>query len=413
MKMLKYNLSLHRLCSVMLFLLPNILFAQTGVNTDELNTAAGIVDFENNSNHPDVINTNDEIRQIGMLLAKNINDSQGKRIKNIRIGALDRYSLIEVVGRPSEDGLSADVIELGYNAGVDHIRNLRTIISGYLEYAYGYTQEEADELAVLITVYNAVNRKNINRFTKNYQKSVASRLDKNKVGLAVSFKEWPGKTQLVIPLYSPAQNDNYQISVEAIVEEKEVKAALEKEVVKVDVERALREQKAREDAAKQEEAAAKKRAEEEKLSHEQNARRAAQEAANRADNLRRAIAAAIERLRQETERLKYYEDEIVQTRSEAEKARRQIVRNKFGVPLAGNETAMEKDALLANQEKLIERQGALIENVKNELAELEQQLGQAQLDAAEAVRYAKSIGLDDINSSLEAASAENAKISQP
>ena len=371
-----------------LFFLPVFLFAQTGVSRDELNTTTGTVDFENNVNMPDTFNTYDEIREIGLVLAQGVRAAQGNRRFNVRIGPPDRYSVIETIGRGGESGLSADIIELGGNAGVDHIRNLRTIISGFLENSYNYTREEADELAVLVTVYNAVNRKNISRFTEHYQKSVANRLDKNRVGLAVSFREWPGGTQLVIPLYSPASDDNYQISVEAIVEDKNVREALEKEAVKVDVDRAIREQKAREETAKQEAAAARERAEEERLARERDARKSAEDAVNRVKDTERSLAAAIERLRQETERLARFEEETIQARNDAEKARREVVRNKFGIPLAGNEAAMEKDAQLANFEKRAERQQTVVENARQELADLERMLEEARNDAAKAAQNA-------------------------
>jgi hypothetical protein len=388
-KNLKFSMT--RVYVAVLLLLPGFLSAQNGVNRDELNTANGTVDFENNVNQPDTVNTRDEIRQIGTVLADGIQDEQGERRRNVRIGPQDRYSMIEAIGRGNEGGLSADIIELGGNAGVDHIRNLRTIISGFLENSYNYTREEADELAVLVTVYNAVNRKNITRFTEKYRKSVAARLDKNRVGLAVSFREWPGKTQIVIPLFNPAGDDNYQISVEAIVEDKKVREALEKEAVKIDVERAVREQKAREETAKQEAEAAKRRAEEERLARERSARLAAEDAARRVGNTERSLAAAIERLRQETERLVRFEEETVQARNEAEKARREIVRNKFGIPLAGNEAAAEKDAQLANLEKRNERQQTVIENARQELADLERMLEDARIEAANAARYAGSL----------------------
>jgi hypothetical protein len=375
--------------------LPVFLSAQTGVSRDELNTTTGTVDFESNVTMPDTINTHDEIREIGMVLAQGVRDAEGNRRFNVRIGPPDRYSIIETVGRRNESGLSADIIELGVNTGVDHIRNLRTIISGFLENSYNYTREEADELAVLVTVYNAVNRKNISRFTGYYQKSVADRLDKDRVGLAVSFREWPGRTQIVIPLYSPANDDNYQISVETIVEDENVRKALEKETVKIDTERAVREQKAREETAKQEADAARKRAEEERLARERDARRSAEEAADRVKGAERSLAAAIERLRQETERLARFEEETEQARSEAEKARREIVVNKFGIPLAGNDAAMEKDAQLKNFKERAERQQTVVENARQELADLERMLEQARIEAAGAAQYAHSIGGGD------------------
>jgi hypothetical protein len=367
-------------------------FAQSGVNREELGSAAAEIEFENNSSHPVVRNTLDEIRQIGYELARGIRDEQGNKRYNVRVGTVDRYSMIEAVGGLSEIGLAADVIELGKNVGVDHIRNLRVIIAGYLEASYAYIPEEANELAVLITIYNAVNRKKTDRFTEYYQKTVAARLDKNRVGLAASFREWPGSTQIVIPLYSPAGDNNFQISVETIVEDEAVKTALKKEPDKVDVERLLRDQKAREETAWRERETAEKRAEQERVAREASVREAAKTAADRVVATERSLEGAIERVRRETERLKRYEEDTVAIRNEAEQARREIVLNKFGIPLAGNEAAVEKDVRLANQEKLVERQREVVEAAKRELAGLEEMLERDRLDAAEKTRYAQSLG---------------------
>ena len=98
------------------------------------------------------------------------------------------------------DGLDADVFIIGPNAAVDHIRNLRAIISAYLESAYQYSREDSDTLATFITVYNAVYRQNINNFIEKYKESVYSVLDSDIVGLSTDYADWPGNTQIVIPL---------------------------------------------------------------------------------------------------------------------------------------------------------------------------------------------------------------------
>jgi hypothetical protein len=362
------------LTSLLLFSLGSQMVAgqDQRVNRDELETAQGSVTFENNSGQSGVVNSALQIRAIGKNLAAAIFDARGGKRRNVRIGESARYSLVEAVDGGADGGLAADIIELGRNAGVDHIRNLRAIISGYLETSYHYSAADADELAIIITVYNAVNRQKSERFAEVYSKTVVARLDKNKVGLAASWREWAGQTQIIIPLVNPA-GETYEISVETALTD-EVKAAIAQEGLAIDAEKLLREQREREAAAEQaarEADEARRRAEAEQAARDALARKAADDAAAKVSATERSLAAALERARLEHERLIRYEEEVDMIRADAEKARRGVVRNRFGVPVAGNEAAQEMDNKLNNQQKLIDRQRVTLENARKELAELE------------------------------------------
>ena len=83
---------------------------------------------------------------------------------------------------------------------MDHIDNLRRIIAAYLESAYGYSRQDSQTLAVFVTVYNAVYRGKLDVFKQKYKTVVTKNLTANKAGLALNYAEWPGKTQIVIPL---------------------------------------------------------------------------------------------------------------------------------------------------------------------------------------------------------------------
>jgi len=140
------------------------------------------------------IETREQIRQIGAGLGQAIKGRQ------TRAGATNRYFVIHSVTAPEGDKLDADIFGLGPNAGVDHIRNLRTIIQGYLQEAYGYSQADAALLAEYITIYNAVYRGNWDYFSGRFKKPVMDNLNKDAAGLAVRYQEWPGKTLMLIPL---------------------------------------------------------------------------------------------------------------------------------------------------------------------------------------------------------------------
>ncbi|HOX91644.1 MAG TPA: P83/100 family protein, partial [Spirochaetales bacterium] len=94
----------------------------------------------------------------------------------------------------------ADILILGEGARVDHIRNLRRIIAGYLEKAYRYSPADANTLATFITVYNAVYRGDMAYFGLKYKPVVLKELDAANAGLALRWDQWPGHSRIVIPL---------------------------------------------------------------------------------------------------------------------------------------------------------------------------------------------------------------------
>jgi hypothetical protein len=164
------------------------------VDRAELQKNLAPITFYNNEGPQARVETREQIRQIGAVLGQAVKANQA------RSGASNRYFVIHSVTAPDGDKLDADIFGLGSNAGVDHIRNLRTIIQGYLQEAYGYSASDAALLAEYSTIYNAVYRGNWNYFSGRFKKPVVDNLNRNSVGLAVRYQEWPGKTLMLIPL---------------------------------------------------------------------------------------------------------------------------------------------------------------------------------------------------------------------
>ncbi|MDR2448064.1 MAG: hypothetical protein LBD58_12385, partial [Treponema sp.] len=170
------------------------IFAQETVNDRELLEHQGPVEFINNTTIPAIIDSRAAIWEIGNSLGGSVSDG------SVRAGQTRRYFVIHCVS-PEETGkFDADIFGLGPNAGVDHIRNLRLIIQGYLEAAYRYSSQDAALLAQYITIYNAVFHKNIQYFNANYNEIVTANLAEEKTGLPVHYREWPGQSLIVIPL---------------------------------------------------------------------------------------------------------------------------------------------------------------------------------------------------------------------
>ena len=165
-------------------------FAQ--VNQDEMRDLPPVV-FINYVGTHTRLDTREEIRQIGVGLGRQIANSE-------RAGANNRYFVIHNVSDQETNKLNADIFGLGVDAGVDHIRNLRVILQGYLQQAYNYSANDALLLAEFITIYNAVYRGNWDFFASRYKTPVINNLIRDRAGLSIRYDEWPGRTHMLIPL---------------------------------------------------------------------------------------------------------------------------------------------------------------------------------------------------------------------
>jgi hypothetical protein len=187
-------------CNVQLYILLfvfGILAAGTGtygqVNRDELENLWP-VEFINYEGPYTRIETRAQIRSIGYSLGVMVRGGQA------RAGGAGRYFVIHSASSADGFKLDADIFGLGVDVGVDHIRNLRLILQGYLEAAYNYSEQDAALLAEYITIYNAVYRGNINYLNSRYKKPVMDAVTQDKAGLSIRYDEWPGRTLMLIPL---------------------------------------------------------------------------------------------------------------------------------------------------------------------------------------------------------------------
>ena len=205
MKMSKYALSALKtmIGAVILTAISFPAFAQ--VDRDELKDLPPVVFINYEGPHARV-DTREEIRQIGVVLGRQITErekglaptlaamnQEQKRTYTYKfeVGGLNRYFVIHCVSGAENDKLDADVFGLGVDTGVDHVRNLRVIIQGYLQEAYQYSASDALLLAEYITVYNAVYRGNWDYFQSRYKSQVISNLTREKAGLSIRYDEWP------------------------------------------------------------------------------------------------------------------------------------------------------------------------------------------------------------------------------
>ena len=169
------------------------------VDEDEIRSISGSdVVFENYVGPHSVINTIEEIRAIGSNIGNMVAQNVGQAGS---YGYAPKYAVIHAIDPAETSKLDADILIIGPDAIVDHITNVRRIISAYLTAAYGYSRQDADVVATFVTVYNAVYRGRLDMFREKYKTIVTDNLTADSVGIALSYREWPGRTQLVIPLY--------------------------------------------------------------------------------------------------------------------------------------------------------------------------------------------------------------------
>lgn len=169
------------------------------VNIDEIRSTSGeVITFDNYSGPHALIETADAITEIGRNLGRQVAKNANQ---TATYGRGAKYSVIHVVDPSTTQKLDADILILNSTAAVDHIKNLRRILTGYLTSAYGYEASDASTIATFVTVYNAVYRQNLDVFKAKYKDAVTNNLTESQCGLSTKWSEWPGNTQIVIPLY--------------------------------------------------------------------------------------------------------------------------------------------------------------------------------------------------------------------
>jgi hypothetical protein len=307
-----------------------------------------------------------------------------------RTGGLARYFVIHSLSAPEENKLDADIFGLGIDTGVDHIRNLRLIIQGYLEGAYAYSAQDAALLAEYITIYNAVFRGNWDYFTSRYKTPVIQDLDRDKVGLSIRFDEWPGRTLIAIPLVTGQADSLSAVDTSALASPEVVDEMRKDDDMGIDRRREMVDLKERE----------------------------AEEAEQRAALQREAVAEEESRLAQDQEEAAQRQEAIAQEREEAAREREAIEREREEISAdeaAGDappeeirrrEEALEKrEAELEKKTEELDKQEAEAEQEAEELKQREEALEEeraeierteefAERKAAEAQREREEIAKD-------------------
>lgn len=177
--------------------LPFLIFGQEVAEGELLSYGSREIEYINYTGPHPFINTAEEITGIGRELWTGRRRSTAADFFSAKPG---KYSLQRFTP-PREGGIfGADLLVLDSGAQVDHIDNVRRIISGYLMESFGYSFAESLEVAALITRYNTYLRGRIDYFTGRYSGDVLKNLKSESLGLSRNYMEWPGTSTIVIPL---------------------------------------------------------------------------------------------------------------------------------------------------------------------------------------------------------------------
>jgi len=101
---------------------------------------------------------------------------------------------------PVGNKLGADIFSFDETTDIGHINTIQRVIAGYIQVAYQYKENDALFLAKFVIYYNAINRRKIEYINKKYNNEINNVINPKDVGIANSYKEWPGHTQIILPI---------------------------------------------------------------------------------------------------------------------------------------------------------------------------------------------------------------------
>lgn len=313
-------------------------------------------------------------------------------LKKVSTGSSDKYSVVHAVDPNQKDKLDADIIYIGSSASVDHIDNLRHIIASYLSSAYGYSEKDAETVAVFVTVYNAVYRKNIDTFKSKYKDVVIENLTAQNCGLDVNYKEWPGKSQIVIPLFDVKNGGLSTVDTSVISDSEVVKHMQEDDDKNVDSRKDMVDLKEREaEDATQKAQEAKKEAvkQEQKLTEEKKKTEEAKQESQQAQQKAQENPTDQEAQKQAEEKQQVYEEQ------------KQVEQQQEEVTKKAQETAAE-------QQTIADKKNAEAQEERKAIAKDQQEVIKKELENA-AAPSAYGIELTDANSMLSGLIKVNTK----
>ncbi len=332
------------------------------VDKEELSRNARRVDFVNYTGAYRAPQGIDDLRAIGETLAL-------IRQTNRQMFYPDmRYSVIRAVDTTETERLDADIVELHTNARIFHVKYIQALLSFYLAKTFRYDPQENDTIAWFIVYYNATHRGDMGFFSRRYKGVVIRFLSPSKVGLARRYTDWPGKTQIVIPLSQNPLNQTLRLDTLALGDEKTI------ESLRKQPDKGIEERKELVEIQKDQIAADEK---------------AIQQAKEEITQEKKEIAKQKEEITQKEATIQQKEKEITQKKQEVaalppgpekEKAKQEVAQKEAAVTQEKKaieeqkQQVAQKETQVTTQEKKVAEAEKKVEEAKQQVAKEEQQI---------------------------------------
>jgi hypothetical protein len=359
------EMRLFRAATLLVFVVALGLSAQTKAPLGE-SEFKGIkrIEFINRSNKRASAEILQENQELGKKLAQGMQKTDASAVGGVSIQRI----------QPGKDGkLGADILTISESQSFDHVNSIVRIVSSYVETSFQYKASGAETLGQYLVYYNAAHRKDLGYFTSKYSEEVIKAVTADKVGLDTNYKNWSGKTQLIIPIEKnilkdsgkDVKTDELEKEVNKIVKDKEkdpvTKQKMQEEAKKMDTLQTdkIKEEKKIIQEKKQEVAAEKKQVEQKK---EEVKKKEAVEVAKLNELKKDPVKNKVE-IEKKSEEVKQIQQEVAKTEAEAAKVeQKKDELDKKEEQIAAKEEARKEGATTATTE------GAKTEPAKTEEA---------------------------------------------
>lgn len=144
---------------------------------------------------------------------KRQNDQIGRKLSEMieaEPNAVHEYKDVSVrrIYADKNGQFGGDIISLDSDSGFGHINSIYRILASYIQNSFGYQEDRADIIALYVLYYNAMHRSEKSYFKTKYSEKLVDNLKVNSTGIGKTFKDWPGRTQIVIPLEGNVLKEN-------------------------------------------------------------------------------------------------------------------------------------------------------------------------------------------------------------
>lgn len=325
-----------------------------------------------------------EIRSIGSQLARGSRTTGFNEYFRYHM----KYSILRALSDENEGKYSADIFFIDRDARVDHIRNVRRILSSYLVNMYRYSTRDADTLALFLTYYNAVYRGDINYLGENYNRSVMRHITAANAGIATDYRQWPGKTAILIPLTSDSKRDKLRSIDPFTISDRRVIDEVKKEDGSLEVRKQMTQMKEETLGDEKERIETEKKELEKRKTEERIREQKLQEEQKRTDAEKEALRKEQQRLINEKSEAEKIEDPVKREQEKEKIAREEELLKKkveelkkqearqeeeMAIITADKISTTEKEEVLEKEEETIKEKEKLLEEEKKEIAQEEAQ----------------------------------------